>query len=89
VQLGGEDGLKLAAGVGDVLVLPAGLAHKNLWSSHDFRVVGAYPRGTTWDMNYGKPGERPGADENIARVPLPENDPVFGAGGVLLNYWNS
>jgi len=89
VQFGGEDGLKLAAGAGDVLILPAGLAHKNLWSSHDFRVVGAYPRGTTWDMNYGKAGERPGADENIARVPLPETDPVYGSGGQLLKHWNS
>ena len=89
VQLGGEDGLKLAAGAGDVLILPAGLAHRNLWSSHDFRVVGAYPRGTAWDMNYGKPGERPGADENIARVPLPENDPAFGAEGMLMKYWRS
>ena len=88
VQFGGEDGLKLAASTGDVLILPAGLAHKNLWSSHDFRVVGAYPRGTSWDMNYGKSGERPGADENIARVPLPGNDPVYGAEGVLLKHWN-
>jgi len=88
VQFGGEEGLKLVASPGDVLILPAGLAHKNLWSSHDFRVVGAYPRGTTWDMNYGKTGERPGADENIARVPLPENDPVYGEEGVLLKHWN-
>jgi len=89
VQFGGEDGLMLVAGAGDVLVLPAGLAHKNIWSSHDFRVAGAYPQGTSWDMNYGKNGERPGADENIACVPLPEEDPVYGAEGVLLKHWNS
>ena len=89
VQFGGEDGLMLVAGAGDVLVLPAGLAHKNLWSSHDFRVVGAYPLGTSWDMNYGKNGERPGADENIAHVPLPVRDPVYGAEGVLLKHWKS
>jgi len=89
VQLGGEAGLKLAAGAGDVLILPAGLAHKNLWSSHDFRVVGAYPQGTTWDMNYGKTGERPAVDENIALVPLPENDPVYGAMGALGKHWKS
>ena len=52
VQFGGEDGITLVAEAGDVLILPAGLAHKNLWSSHDFRVVGAYPQGTSWDMNY-------------------------------------
>lgn len=89
VQFGGEEGLMIVAEAGDVLVLPAGLAHKNIWSSHDFRVVGAYPAGTSWDMNYGKEGERPGADENIARVSLPENDPVYGADAILLKHWLS
>jgi uncharacterized protein YjlB len=87
VQFGGEDGLKLVAAAGDVLVLPAGLAHKNLWSSFDFRVVGAYPSGTTWDMNYGKDGERPGTDENISLVPLPSDDPVYGEKGPLKKHW--
>jgi len=89
VEFGGEDGLKIAAAAGDVLILPAGLCHKNLWSSHDFRVVGAYPAGTTWDMNYGKEGERPKADENIARVPLPFTDPVYGSEGFLMKHWHS
>ena len=34
-------------------------------------------------------GERPRADENINRVPLPEEDPVYGAGGPLVAYWLS
>lgn len=88
VQFGGDDGITLAGRAGDVLILPVGLAHKNLWSSHDFHVVGAYPAGTTWDMNYGKEGERPGTDENISRVPLPESDPVYGQHGFLLKQWN-
>lgn len=88
-QFGGEEGIRVAAGAGDVLILPAGLAHKNLWSSFDFRVVGAYPEGTTWDMNYGKEGERPDADENIAKVPLPATDPVYGVDGILLKSWIS
>lgn len=87
VQFGGEDGITLVARAGDVLILPAGLAHKNIWCSHDFRVVGAYPAGTTWDMNYGKDGERPKADENIARVPLPADDPAYGQEGILLKLW--
>ena len=31
------------------------------------------------DMCYGKVGERPGADERIAEVPLPSTDPVIGS----------
>ena len=29
-------------------------------------------------MRYGKPGERPGTDREIARVGLPTGDPVRG-----------
>ena len=88
VQLGGPKGSQFDLEPGDVVVIPAGVAHKNLGSSSDFVVVGAYPKGQDYDMNYGKSGERPGADENIARTPLPEADPVYGSEGPLLDHWN-
>jgi uncharacterized protein YjlB len=87
VQLGGENGVTLSVHPGDVVIIPAGVAHKNLGSSPDFRVVGAYPCGQRWDMNYGRAGERPGADRHIARVPRPEADPVYGAEGPLAEHW--
>jgi uncharacterized protein YjlB len=87
VQFGGEGGVVLSVSAGDVVVIPAGVAHKNLGASGDFRVVGAYPRGQRWDLCYGEPGERPGADRNIARVPLPEADPIYGPEGPLVEYW--
>ena len=87
-QFGGEEGPVIVAKTGDVVVVPAGVAHKNLWSSFDFRVVGAYPPGQTWDMNYGKDGERPGADRNIEAVPLPGTDPVYGDNGPLITKWS-
>ena len=87
VQLGGEAGIVLEARRGDVILIPAGVAHKNLGASSDFRVVGAYPLGQHPDMNQGRTGERPRADENIARVPLPEADPVCGSGGPLSEHW--
>ena len=87
VQLGGERGIKQKITAGDVLIIPAGVAHKNLGASSDFVVVGAYPKGQEWDMNYGRPQERPAADENIARVPLPKADPVYGKDGPLLHHW--
>ncbi len=87
VQLGGEHGIVCNVNAGDVVVIPAGVAHKKLKSSGDFRVVGAYPVGQSPDMCYGKEEERPGADENIARVPRPEADPVFGGSGPLQSLW--
>ncbi len=87
VRLGGDDGIEQTLHPGDVVVIPAGVAHKNLESSSDFGVVGAYPGGQWPDMNYGKPGERPEADRNIESVPLPEKDPVSGKNGPLIVHW--
>jgi len=87
VRLGGESGISLEVTRGDVVIIPAGVTHKNLDSDPDFRVVGAYPIGQSWDMRYGEPQERPRADRNIARVALPESDPVHGVGGPMKDYW--
>ena len=84
---GGGGGGKLVTLVaGDVVVIPAGVAHKNDGASADFRVVGAYPIGTSPDMQYGKPGERPATDRNIARVGIPPGDPVRG-GVAIATLW--
>ncbi len=89
VRLGGDDrGQTFEVHSGDVIIIPAGVAHKNLGSSSDFLVVGAYPLGQMWDMNYGKPGERPQAERNIAQVPPPKTDPVYGQDGQLAKYWH-
>jgi uncharacterized protein YjlB len=84
-RLGGERGRSVTLAAGDVVVIPAGVAHKNDGASPDFRVVGAYPLGTSPDMQYGKQGERPGSDRNIARVGLPTADPVRG--GPITPLW--
>ena len=89
VQFGGESGIVEELSAGDVVIIPAGVGHKNLGASVDFAVVGAYPRGQDYDMNYGKPSERPRADENIAREPLPQTDPIFGEDGPLLKHWRT
>lgn len=87
VRLGGEKGTLVTVHAGDVVVIPAGVAHKNDGASADFKVVGAYPVGTGPDMNYGKPGERPGTDRAIAAVPRPPTDPVLGPSGALVRLW--
>lgn len=87
VQVGGESGPIQTIHAGDVVIIPAGVGHKNLGASSDFHVIGAYPPEQNVDMNYGKPGERPRVDENIARLALPPTDPVFGKKGPLLEHW--
>jgi uncharacterized protein YjlB len=87
VQMGGEQGIIVTIGCGDVVVIPAGVAHKKLRSSRDFAVVGGYPTAQHPDTCYGKPGERPQVDRNIARVALPHADPVFGAIGPVIEQW--
>jgi len=87
VQFGGEKGVVLSVKKGDVVIIPSGVAHKNLEGSRDFRAVGAYPDGQRPDTRYGKPGERPQVDDNIAQVPLPQADPVFGKRGELMTQW--
>ena len=87
VQFGGEDGVIAQVTVGDVVIIPAGVAHKKLRSSSDFAVVGAYPIGQRPDICHGEPGERPQADHRIAQLALPEADPVGGQSGGLFAYW--
>ncbi|SPE63336.1 conserved hypothetical protein [Verrucomicrobia bacterium] len=87
VQFGGKHGVSVTLHTGDVVIIPAGVAHKKLGSSQSFAVVGAYPKGQEWDMCYGKTDERPEVDRNIASVALPAADPIYGAQGPLLKYW--
>lgn len=87
VQFGGEDGIKTVVQAGDVVLIPAGVAHKKLRSSAGFAVVGAYPVGQRADICTGEPGERPQADHAVARVARPAADPVFGATAGLCHYW--
>jgi uncharacterized protein YjlB len=87
VQFGGEDGIAVELNEGDVVIIPAGVAHKKLSDHSGFKCVGAYPEGRDYDILTGKPGERQKADENIKNVPLPEADPVYGMDGPLRSNW--
>lgn len=87
ILLGGKGGRKLLIEKGDVLIIPAGVAHKNLGDEKDVICVGGYPEGKDFDMNFGKKGERPGTDQNISNVPIPAMDPVFGTEKGLVTLW--
>lgn len=84
VRLGGPHGRPLDVAAGDVLVLPAGTGHCALSSSDDFMMVGAYPRGQSWDMQRGDPAELEQVRHAIAQVPRPALDPL---GHPLQAFW--
>ena len=50
VRLGGEHGRDFIVEAGDVVVIPAGVGHKNLGATRQFGVVGAYPDGRPCDL---------------------------------------
>jgi uncharacterized protein YjlB len=80
VEFGGSTGkrVELAAGVG----------HMRTGASRDLLVVGAYPARNDWA--HAKPGELADAEAlaRIARVPVPDKDPVHGAAGPLTTLWS-
>jgi len=88
IQVGGADGPVLEFARGDVLLLPAGAAHKSPESSKDFSVVGAYAQGRSYDLRRGRAEELADAVRHIAEVPLPERDPVYGEKGPLKQHWS-
>lgn len=86
VELGGARGITLLIEIGDIIIIPAGVAHRNVTPDSKFKCVGAYPGGNDYDIKKGEAGERHEADRNITKVPLPENDPVYTDGPLLKNW---
>ena len=61
---------------------------RSVQSKGGFEMVGAYPAGCNWDMNYGKSQEeKQKAEANIKKVGVPKQDPVYGSKGPLLEHW--
>ena len=72
---------------GDVILIPAGVAHKNMRNEKDVICVGGYPHGKDYDINYGKEEERPAADRLISKVQIPGFDPLTGKNGPMNAIW--
>jgi uncharacterized protein YjlB/RimJ/RimL family protein N-acetyltransferase len=87
VALGGPAGGEVVLRAGDVVVIPAGVGHRNLGGSDDLLVVGAYPGGRGYDVRRGRREEYAAAVRAIAAVPVPGADPVHGARGALTVLW--
>ncbi|MBX6744670.1 MAG: cupin domain-containing protein [Acetobacteraceae bacterium] len=78
VQLGGERGQVIDLVAGDVVVLPAGVGHRNLGGSSDLLVVGAYPPGQAPEQCRADRATHDRALPRIAATPDPAGDPVRG-----------
>ncbi len=89
VAFGGPAGQEVTVRAGDVVVIPAGVAHRNLGQSTDLLVVGAYPGGMDYDIRRGDPAEHAAALAAIAAVRLPAADPVAGPDAGLRRLWTA
>ncbi|KAF3041916.1 hypothetical protein E8E12_007106 [Didymella heteroderae] len=70
--------------VGDVVVVPAGVAHRLLEDMDGgFEMLGSYPKGCNWDMCYGEKGEEDKAN-SISSVAWLDKDPLYGDDGPVL-----
>jgi uncharacterized protein YjlB len=86
IELGGARGKIYSLKHGDVAILPAGTGHRLIDGSSDLLVVGAYPSSGVYD-EITDSRHRTSALDKIARVPMPEVDPVYGPAGGLLQHW--
>ena len=69
---------------GDVVIVPAGVAHRLLEDHGEFQMVGSYPLGHGWDMCYGSKG-REDKLKNISKLGWFKKDPIFGDQGPTLD----
>lgn len=84
---GGEDNsqrVEADVETGDVIVVPADVGHRLLEDKDGgFEMVGSYPKGTNWDMCYGKEGEEDRV-QSIGSLGWFDKDPLYGDEGPAL-----
>ena len=87
VRLGGEQGATVELRQGDVVVIPAGVAHKRESASGDLLVIGSYPKGQRPDICRAETARHDKSAANVVKVALPGSDPVTGEAAPLLDCW--
>lgn len=86
MMFGGEEGVRVEAVAGDVVVIPAGVAPRRV-RARGLGVVGAYSEGQTPDLCVVAGLTLEALRANVACVPLPLCDPVHGRNGPLRSHW--
>ena len=79
IQFGGPSGPTCTVGVGDLILIPPGVAHKQVKEEGNFTLLGSYPKeqnGDGVDTLRGKPTKE--QQNNIFECPIPVADPLFG-----------
>lgn len=87
VQLGGPNAEIYSFKAGDIVLLPAGVAHKLITASKDFQIIGAYPDGKEPDMQRGDLEHYSEIKERIRQVSKPKYDPVKHLEGGVIKNW--
>jgi len=86
LKIGGQNGVELVVETGDVILMPAGVGHYSLDNSTPYQFIGGYPNGADWNLKRSLE-EDPSILEEIANIPIPKTDPLFGNNGPLFDYW--
>lgn len=77
IQFGGPSGPVLQTSIGDLILIPPGVAHKQLQSHDDFTLLGSYPNETP-SADTVRSAPSASQQESIDRCLVPASDPVFG-----------
>lgn len=84
-----EQGVQVNVEKGDVIVVPAGVAHCTMSTEGNYTYVAVYPTGSPqYDMHYAKAEEDvPMLVAQTKKAPRPIEDPVYGRAGPLIHLW--
>lgn len=87
LKIGGKGGKIISLQEGDDILIPAGTGHYSLNNNKYYKAIGGYPNGAEWDMIFDEKDKYDSAINRIRKIPIPEQDPVFGTEGILFKYW--
>ncbi|GKT82528.1 hypothetical protein Ct61P_00378 [Colletotrichum tofieldiae] len=96
-------GVRCLVRAGDVVVVPAGVGHASVSKAEgvaglpdeeaEYQYVGVYPKGSPgYKYETGEKAlreEKSGLAKEVAAVPIPPSDPVYGLDGPLVRIWTA